>query len=448
MRIAFVAAVAATLIAVGPPEFRGCAGGGEDLPPDGAPLPGEEGCVRDEDCATASCRDVRCLAGACMEVGPIRDGDGDGRAPPPCGDDCDDTSADTFGGAPELCDGRDNDCNGAVDDGAPRRDDVFPLGVGDSTAILLPWGSGFLVTQVTPSALWGLPVALDGTIGSPVELLRLSMGGAFATVAGAAQGDGRVLIVAVTDLGNAIWVVLRRDASSGEATRAAGPASLPTPDDVRVIEAIPFGDGWAVGYDATTPFGAERLVATDLTAEPTIRVPLSSLPAPSFGLATDGTSIVVSDDAGTVAFFAADGAEIARHPLASTLPARPLASWDGSVVVAVPDGFDFVLAHLTAAGGLGSPMPAPFGDASDVVRIASVPGLVLVTRTDLLRTRVVALQGDLASPEGSPIDLGRSGENVSRLSATVSPSSVGVLGALEAGSGADLGLLLGCADGG
>ena len=45
-------------------------------------------------------------------TGPCADADGDGT----CADaDCDDTDATSYPGAPELCDGRDNDCNGAPD---------------------------------------------------------------------------------------------------------------------------------------------------------------------------------------------------------------------------------------------------------------------------------------------------------------------------------------------
>lgn len=109
-------------------------------------------CVTDLDCDSA-CFVSRCEAGACVEVQPIvcddddpcttdscdperscvftprtPDADGDGhRAPLPgflpggpgaCGDDCDDTSALARPGGVERCDGRDNDCDGIVDNDA------------------------------------------------------------------------------------------------------------------------------------------------------------------------------------------------------------------------------------------------------------------------------------------------------------------------------------------
>lgn len=47
------------------------------------------------------------------------DKDGDGHPPVVCGgDDCNDDDPAVHPGAPEICDGKDDDCNGAVDDGA------------------------------------------------------------------------------------------------------------------------------------------------------------------------------------------------------------------------------------------------------------------------------------------------------------------------------------------
>ncbi|MEZ4318886.1 MAG: putative metal-binding motif-containing protein [Myxococcota bacterium] len=72
---------------------------------------------------------------ATLEYWPDADGDGAGAGTsvstcdgPPAGmvandTDCDDTSADTHPGATELEDGRDNDCDGTVDEGTMRSDD-------------------------------------------------------------------------------------------------------------------------------------------------------------------------------------------------------------------------------------------------------------------------------------------------------------------------------------
>lgn len=109
-------------------------------------------CQRDDDCRAANrCVAFSCVAGACEartlscdDGDPCtedtcdpdtgchhrlltEDLDGDGYrgplagmaagVPGSCGDDCDDRSSATYPGAPELCDGVDNDCNGIADDG-------------------------------------------------------------------------------------------------------------------------------------------------------------------------------------------------------------------------------------------------------------------------------------------------------------------------------------------
>lgn len=122
-------------------------------------LPGSDGdgprfCEDDETCATTDlCQPRICVDGLCAPGLPIEcpassdpclsnqcepssgecrlvpstpDADGDGfRAPltsasggaERCGDDCDDSSVTVYPGAEESCDGRDNDCDGATDEG-------------------------------------------------------------------------------------------------------------------------------------------------------------------------------------------------------------------------------------------------------------------------------------------------------------------------------------------
>ncbi len=74
------------------------------------------------DCAdTSACTADECDPSAGC-VHPLIDGDGDGQAATSlgaCGTDCDDANAARYSGAEEICDGVDNNCNGAVDEIAP-----------------------------------------------------------------------------------------------------------------------------------------------------------------------------------------------------------------------------------------------------------------------------------------------------------------------------------------
>jgi len=97
---------------------------------DGDACTGLESCSSSGVCQTGTplkCDDNNaCTSNECdKENGcfyPLIDADGDGHAPDSlgsCGDDCDDTDKTVYGGAQELCDNKDNNCNGQKDELAP-----------------------------------------------------------------------------------------------------------------------------------------------------------------------------------------------------------------------------------------------------------------------------------------------------------------------------------------
>jgi hypothetical protein len=58
---------------------------------------------------------------ACFSPNPLDEVDGDGDGVTPCEGDCDDARVDVRPGAPEICDGVDQDCGGEVDEGVLNR---------------------------------------------------------------------------------------------------------------------------------------------------------------------------------------------------------------------------------------------------------------------------------------------------------------------------------------
>lgn len=69
-------------------------------------------CARPDPCLT-----VRCDVSMARCTYALLDVDGDGHSPEVCGgDDCNDTLSTVFGGAPELCDRADQDCDEAIDE--------------------------------------------------------------------------------------------------------------------------------------------------------------------------------------------------------------------------------------------------------------------------------------------------------------------------------------------
>lgn len=99
-------------------SFEGCGG---SSPPPARDLPTGEGieCVVTADCEPMTCQVATCAALACAYAPDVTDADSDGVVDMPCGSDCDPLRRDVRPGATELCDLRDNDCDGRVDEDAP-----------------------------------------------------------------------------------------------------------------------------------------------------------------------------------------------------------------------------------------------------------------------------------------------------------------------------------------
>lgn len=81
--------------------------------------------------ACASCMNSAGCNANLMQCFGLTDADGDGL---PSGSDCDDANASVYAGAPEICDGLDNDCNGIVDDQLNLFADMDADGFGDPNA--------------------------------------------------------------------------------------------------------------------------------------------------------------------------------------------------------------------------------------------------------------------------------------------------------------------------
>ncbi len=95
-------------------------------------------CVQGPEACTACMNSAGCNANM-MQCFGLTDADGDGW---PAGSDCDDANPATYAGAPEICDGQDNDCNGIVDDQLNLFADVDADGFGDANAPVPCTGTG------------------------------------------------------------------------------------------------------------------------------------------------------------------------------------------------------------------------------------------------------------------------------------------------------------------
>ncbi len=140
-------------------------------------------CDDNDPCTIDTCEPK---TGACVHTWATADRDGDGHyaprpgyapgAPGSCGDDCNDTNPNVYPGAPEICDGLDNDCDGIVDEGfaqyAPIGGDVLvsgdvpPAGPGGVAWSGTSYAASYTGTK-NGFAVYVSTLAADGTVITP-----------------------------------------------------------------------------------------------------------------------------------------------------------------------------------------------------------------------------------------------------------------------------------------
>jgi hypothetical protein len=403
-------------------DYSGC--GNTSVPEEGTPLPASSGglCLVDEECGMDECSFFDCVDGACIAAGPIIDADGDGAAPAPCGTDCDDTRASVRLGAPETCDGTDEDCDGTIDEaaiGTAYRQ--YEDGLRDAEIAAL--GSVYVVVGESESGgLAAYVVDRDGAQGPSAQIVPPVMDQPMDTFAIAT--DGSLLYVAYArylegaELATVSRAGLELSADDVEPIDAAG--------DVRSVALhVALGDTWAA-VDALDAGVQTRSLWRRSSGALTALEPSDVGPA----LGDDGSSLVVQDGARVLSFRDAAGVERGRQTMTGDFATgRPIAAGEFEVLVAYADAFDYLLASVTIASSR-SPTMAPYGSGrSDRLSLYRAPEGVLFLRTSDGGPRAWVLESDLrtivrgfTTAEISPLF-----GSASRMSAAVASGDTAIL---------------------
>lgn len=219
---------------------------GKCAPSAEGPCDSHSSCVVDScDEATKSCKHVK-TAGT--------DVDGDGQLDLACGGtDCDDKDPNTYAGAPERCDGKDNSCNGLVDEYAvslrgplgvatPSSTRTHSLGVGLPGGKLVGLAVAAGVCGVSSPSRLLAQVVDKGVSGPEKQLASGSGGGSF--LLGGSGGDGTFVVGYQPDTSRTLLVV--KEDLTVVATHVLNPVGVtPTGGDLDVAWT---GTRWIAGW--------------------------------------------------------------------------------------------------------------------------------------------------------------------------------------------------------
>ena len=334
-------ALPALVLALTGPGFDGCQGGTS-----GGPLPPGTmaACFNDDDCVPTGCEDLRCIASQCQTVAAIRDGDLDGHAPPPCGDDCDDTDSRVFPGQAEICDNRDQDCDMRIDEDAAPGAIATLLGTASLSMSAAAVGTSIVVTDtgLTPGARVRT-VDFQGHVGVAVPVrtdaldfieLGTTASGAIALVGRSTDATTQVLEAYPIDVPGGVLTVHPSSTIATLSGTARARRAL-------VAQA---GSSFVVVWDDM----ANARWATMPAWTTAIMVTATSIDSLALDAASDGTSIAIPSSPTVITFYAStDASVVGTQTFTSGLAVDPVTVAAHDYIVAFRDAFDHQLAHMT-----------------------------------------------------------------------------------------------------
>jgi hypothetical protein len=441
MRLAIFASLVLLNSISSPVIFRGC---GDSTPSDlplPPTLPDAGVCSVDTDCPTLSaCADVRCLAGTCVTVSSTIDRDRDGFAVVPCGDDCDDANRLVNPGAIEQCNGRDDDCDGVADEGAPPTLTNRVVASLDEVASVARLGDGLVIAVGSGART----VDRLGRIGPLFDVLG---GRSIERLETATSPDGRVLVAGLmVGSGGIAHAIITP--GTPPTVSAAMELALPGPalDLAVVAHAGAFAMSWT-SQDSTGAFPLALQFDVDSSVPPSIVATDSAITA----LASDGSALAFPDGMSAISFLSPGGSR-RTIPITGALLRHGLASGDGFVVALglLYDGSTTAQAFRVEASPLTQPLGAVLSSpegifSTDTTRLALVNGQYVAARASSTNLRLTLFD---ASGAVTPQDFEVPRATLTPVSIAAVPGLIAVLGATPSSAlttGSDLVLIEDCA---